>query len=44
MKNPDSTRSVLCDVDSAMEILNNTGTIPGIIKEFSNMKKGKSLR
>lgn len=44
MKKPDSTRRVLCDVDSAMEILNNTGTVPGIIKEFSNMKKGKSLR
>jgi 3-oxoacyl-[acyl-carrier-protein] synthase II len=43
MKNPD-TRSVLCDVDRAMEILNNTGTLPGIIKEFLNIKKGKSTR
>ncbi len=41
MKNPDA-RSVLCDVDRAMEILNNTGTVPDIIKEFSNIKKGKS--
>jgi 3-oxoacyl-[acyl-carrier-protein] synthase II len=44
MKNHDSGQSVLCDVDRAMEILDNTGTVPGIIKEFSNMKKGKSLR
>lgn len=38
------TRSALCDVDGAMKILNNTGTVPGIIKEFSNIKKGKSIR
>jgi 3-oxoacyl-[acyl-carrier-protein] synthase II len=44
MKKTDSTRSVLCDIDSAMEIFNNTETVYGIIKEFSNIKKGKSLR
>lgn len=44
MKESDSSRSVLCNVDSAIEILNNTGTVPGIIKEFSNIKKGKSHR
>ena len=44
VKESDSNRSVLCNVDSALEILNNTGTVPGIIKEFSNIKKGKSLR
>ncbi len=44
MKESDSGQSVLCNVDSAIEILNNTGTVPCIIKEFSNIKKGKSPR
>jgi 3-oxoacyl-[acyl-carrier-protein] synthase II len=42
MKNQDAGRRVLCDVDSAIEILNKTGTVSGIIKELSNMKKGNT--
>jgi 3-oxoacyl-[acyl-carrier-protein] synthase II len=44
MNESGSTRSCLCNVDMALEILNNTETVPGIIKEFSNIKKGKSPR